>query len=412
MQPQQTFGAPKQPVRPVAPNPFLTPRPVVPAASAMPAMQAAPVRPAQAGPMVGNPVVGNPVNTAAGAAAAGGAMNGASVTGATGAENPFVDELIVADAKTKTEDSEVGFGETDSVIEDGTKKPKNNKIMLYAAIGCGVLAVAGVVFGVIGMMKKPETKVETVVETVVDDVAAANILTPYLKQISYANTILDSGLMDITKFELAYRNLPATDIFYKSDGYVAVSYDAMNYVYKTLFGGDLAKSSYGGDELFSLAEYISDDGGERFVIAPDNFSGAGLVSVTRVKEASVLGDSLTVTVYHGNVSVCGYGDAVGYCLGPDNIDDMAVDQFVKENADSMPTVDLVFSAADGRYILTRVTQNASPENNANGADDDVTDDMDDNTADDANDSATDEDILIEIDDVTDDTGEGEEEVAE
>ena len=143
MQPQQPFGAPKQPLRPTtSQNPFLAQRPVaMPAASAMPMMQTAASRPAMAGgPMVGNPTVGNPM------------MNNPMAASAPAPAPAPVASNMNANPFDNFDEPKDDFGAKDSMVaessdNEGGEKKNNN--MLYVAIGCGVLAL-GVTFQQIG----------------------------------------------------------------------------------------------------------------------------------------------------------------------------------------------------------------------------------------------------------------------
>ena len=166
--------------------------------------------------MVGNPTVGNPMmgNPMAGNPMANNPMARpvAPVAPTAPSANPFSDNTSIDDIPSMPMD-DLKTPE-DSMVADSSKGSEgNDKKMLYVAVGCGVLALAGIGFGVFGMMKKPETKVETQTETVVSTEAANNIIAPYLTSLVPHVTIMDTELSDIAKVTLAYRNMPISGLF-------------------------------------------------------------------------------------------------------------------------------------------------------------------------------------------------------
>lgn len=357
MQPQQPFGAPKQPLRPTtSQNPFLAQRPVaMPAASAMPMMQTAASRPAMAGgPMVGNPTVGNPM------------MNNPMAASAPAPAPAPVASNMNANPFDNFDEPKDDFGAKDSMVaessdNEGGEKKNNN--MLYVAIGCGVLALAGIGFGVFGMMKKPETKVETKVEAVISEATAANLTAPYLVNIMPNVYITNTGLTDAAKFWLTYRNLPVDYVQYmnSSEGVIVVGYNEMNAIYKNLFGGDLLRSSYGGEGTgYPTAVFdITEGGTEQFVITNYNGYGSipGVYPIVKIKEITSTENGFNVAVYSDNVYGCGAGAPVGidvpegYCFV--ELSD-TVDSFVESHADMIPVKNMVFTESDGRYVLSDI----------------------------------------------------------
>ena len=347
MQPQQPFGAPKQPLRPTASqNPFLASRPVAPTTSAMPAMQTATPRPMGNGPVVGNPVMGGRQMPQAAPAAS---MN-SQMNNTTSAEDLLAG--IGANDDKKSDSKE------DAVVFDSSKdknKDKSSKMMLYVAIGCGVLAVAGVVFGVLGMMKKPETRVETKIEKTVDDVAAVNLIEPYLTSIAYATNIIDSGITEAAKFATAFNNVVGRDMYVNGENY-SVTYTALNAKYRELFGTNAPEQNVDGGAYMTASYGVDENGIGWFYVTAFPVQGAGLVPVTRVMGTRYNEENeLVVEVYHDNVSVCGYANVTsGYCFDPLNIGEEAIDAIIEQYGDQMPTAQLIFSNEISGYSLVGI----------------------------------------------------------
>lgn len=380
MQPQQPFGAPKQPLRPTASqNPFLAQRPVTHASSAMPTMQAAAPRPMAGGPMVGNPMVGNsnpvsPLNPAMNARPA--APAGFGSPAAPAVDNGLSDDLLNGLGAKKAE-AEPEFGNSDSIVAGGDNE-KKMKMLLYTAIGCGVLALVGIVVGALGLMKKPEVKVETKVESVVDNDAAWNIVRPYTTQFSYMTTVLDSGLTEAARFALAYENLSARYVWQIPDsGLTYVNYGDINYEYEKLFGYLLPKSNIDFYEYGSVVYETDDSGIDRFAVTPSNAGGSGFVSVTRVKGAEYTSTEgvLDIEVYHDNVPICGASEvSEAYCISPENINDRVVDKFVEDHESMIPVYTMEFKESNGGYVLSDVIKPTSTDDTSNDTTDDTSDD--------------------------------------
>lgn len=246
------------------------------------------------------------------------------------------------------------------------KKKGGSSAIIMACLG--ILAVAGIGFGVYGFMKKPETKVETKVETVVSLTVAGNIVSQYSRSLIPHVSILD-GMNNGTKLMLAYRSVPGYLINSYSD--TIVSYYALDEEYYRLFGEHLAKESTNALGVsFSYME--SGTGYGQFEIVGDAFgSNMALAIINKVKEASETDDGLTITVYHDNVGLCEYigqdsasvpeGTTEGYCISKDKLDAAGVADFVENHENMVPTVDMTFKKNDDRYVLIGVTKNGAEE---------------------------------------------------
>lgn len=236
---------------------------------------------------------------------------------------------------------------------------------IIAMVGLGILAVAGIGFGIYGLMKEPEVKVETKVEPKVSLASATNIVSPYLRSLIPYATILD-GMDDGAKIMLAYRNVPSRLV--STYDKVKVGYEALDEEYHKLFGEHLAKADTTAISgvTFSYTEYVSGYG--EFEVEGDAFGGImPIASVAKVKEASETADGLTITVYYDNVAICEYvnspdapdGVTEEYCISNKKFDAAGVTEFVESHEEMIPTVEMSFKEVDGRYVLTGLTKKST-----------------------------------------------------
>ncbi len=249
---------------------------------------------------------------------------------------------------------------------DGDDKKKSLIIMIVL----GVLALGGIVFGIIGMVtganKKPETVVK--VEKTIDLNEVQNLVNPFLKPMTYLGTILDFGFSDSAKFELARVNSDAS----RAEGNgIIVDYQPVSREYEYLFGEVLEKKSYGGEQL-PIYNFVIDEatGTERFVASEIGGSGGyGIGTFSIVKDAYYDGEDLIVEIYHDNVTMCAVaeGEDTDYCLPGDAggatykymTEEMA--DFIDENEASIPVYSLFFSVDEGHYVLTDIEQDSVEE---------------------------------------------------
>ena len=169
MQPQQPVGGAKQPAKPQpakpqtatkpvsSKNPFLAQRPATPAASAMPAMQPAARPSVAAGPVVDGQMLGGRPATAPVSAPAPAPAPAAPVQTPISAIST---DISLVEEPLEGINIEEKAGGDSVAFSNGSTGANKSRTMLIAMVGCGVLALAGVVFGVLGIMKKPETRVE------------------------------------------------------------------------------------------------------------------------------------------------------------------------------------------------------------------------------------------------------------
>lgn len=365
MQPQQPVGGAKQPIKPQpaklqsaakptsSKNPFIAQRPATPAASAMPAMQPA-ARPSVAnGPVAdGQMLGGRPAAALAAPAAPAPAAPVQTPIAAISTDISLVEEPLEGiNVEEKTSSDSVAFS-------NGSAGANKSRTMLIAMIGCGVLALAGVVFGVLGMMKKPDTRVEYKKEILVDKAAAENIARPYFNESSPYNTILDAGMTDAAKLALAFYNLSFRGVYGPNEaGSYVVDFATMNDKYRALFGTDIPNFETINDLMAgSFAYQVNDSGVGQIVVTPITAGGTGFVSVVRVKDAAYGDeeDTLNVEVYRDIVPVCGLAEETVYCLGPDIINDAVVDEYVENYSDTFPIVTMKFTSTDNGYVLTGI----------------------------------------------------------
>jgi len=238
------------------------------------------------------------------------------------------------------------------------KKKGGSSAIIMACLG--ILAVAGIGFGVYGFMKKPETKVETKVETVVSKEAAASILKPYLgfspisimdglsagNKIHYAS-IFVNGIFD-----------PEGDIYY---------YKSLDNSYFDLFGEHLEKTTVVAGQ------------GVTFTYNPDRDwfleTGAAWGSpnpayekVTSIKEVNLTDDGLSIVFYQDSVPVCEYigtdmganGASEEYCISNEKLGMAGMNEFA-ENHEGMPTYTFTFGVKDDRYVLVDTEKNETDE---------------------------------------------------
>ncbi len=369
MQPQQPVGEAKQPTKPQpaklqsaakptsSKNPFIAQRPATPAASAMPAMQPA-ARPSVTngpvadGQMLGGRPAAAPIAPAPAPVAPAPAAPVQTPIAAISTDISLVEEPLEGiNVEEKTSSDSVAFS-------NGSAGANKSRTMLVAMIGCGVLALAGVVFGVLGMMKKPDTRVEYKKEISVDKAAAENIARPYLNEISPYNTILDAGMTDAAKLALAFYNLSFRGVYGPNEaGSYVVDFATMNDKYRALFGTDISNFETINDLMAgSFAYQVNDSGVGQIVVTPVTAGGIGFVSVVRVKDATYGDeeDTLNIEVYRDLVPVCGLTEETVYCLGPDIINDAVVDEYVEDYSDTFPVVTMTFTSTDDGYVLTGI----------------------------------------------------------
>ena len=176
---------------------------------------------------------------------------------------------------------------------------------IIAMVGLGILAVAGIGFGIYGLMKEPEVKVETKVEPKVSREAATNILKPYIGLVYNPAVDISNGFSDGDKIIFASHSALLHTKYDSASGGQIYNYRELDYYYHNLFGEHLEKKTVAADYGIT---FTYDSGRDIFIETGSGFGGPSpdYVPVTSVKEAKLDDDSLSVVVYYDFVPSCEY----------------------------------------------------------------------------------------------------------
>ena len=254
----------------------------------------------------------------------------------------------------------------DVVFKD---KPKKNKGMIIGMIILAFLAAGGVGFGVwaflSGNQKEAKlneqisdlqsqlnsssqnfmTDADENVDTIDKDLAQ-NLVNPYLVGYKYGVNILDSGLNEESKVNVAYYNLRIDDMLDNT-----IFYATLNNKYKYLFGNneELGKKNY----EVGYNTLVFDASNDRFSFNEGGGGGTGLTIVNEVKDIIINNGDVIVQVYHDNVPFCDEGESVTkYCAAMGEID--SSDNWMNSHRDEMPVYNMVFSQNNDHYVLTGI----------------------------------------------------------
>ena len=271
---------------------------------------------------------------------------------------------------------------------DVSKKPK---ALITTAIICAILAVAGIAASIYfyidannkaaeianlqskldllkeetgaELVEKQEddttiTTIEVTSDATISNELAQSIVDPYLKNFQTFTNLLDYGLNDETKVEVAYLNLDPQQIHsvtmqsaYAIDT-VNVYYDSLNKECGYLFGKDteVAKRDYdpGKTNRFTYAN----DGPELFKVAPFYGGGTGGSMISKVKTAYKKEDNLIVEVYHDTVPWCAPESSEDeYCTETRG---SITEDFISKHGDEIPVYKMIFSKDSDHYVLTDI----------------------------------------------------------
>lgn len=231
---------------------------------------------------------------------------------------------------------------------------------IIAMVGLGILAVAGIGFGIYGLMKEPETKVETKVETVVSKEAAVSILKPYL---GYSPISIMDGLSAGNK--ILYASIFTNGLF-DSEGEIYY-YRSLDNSYFNLFGEHLEKTTVvvGQGVTFTYnpdRDWFLETGGAWGAPNP------AYERVTSIKEVNLIDDGLSIVFYQDSVPVCEYigtdmganGASEEYCISNEKLGMAGMNEFA-ENHEGMPTYTFTFGVKDDRYVLVDTVKNETDE---------------------------------------------------
>ena len=217
-----------------------------------------------------------------------------------------------------------------------TPEEKNKKLFIIA-IAAGVLAVAGLAFGIYGMTRpakisnftvQAKNDEGTVTElnkdkididdksntiTIPDTLSplgiskelAASVVKPYLHDLGAFSDILNNKFNENNKIRIAFQNIDPQNLLLSTGDSFRVSYSDLNNMYKYLFGSDtnLEKKNYNNQTFL----YVPGDNAtsDYFLVYPGGYGGTGLTKFTAIKDAYFEDNKLIIEMYRENLSWCG-----------------------------------------------------------------------------------------------------------
>ncbi len=273
------------------------------------------------------------------------------------------------------------------VVEN--KQKGRNGLKIAVVVAC-IVAVAGIVFGIITLLQalKKDEQITQLNQQLVDCTGISNnsnitgeneticsneviaevadgkinnylaqtIVDPYLVYFGRFRNIFDHDFDTDAKMKIAFDNLGPENIILSmtTDQSVVVSYDSLNAKYQDLFGRDqeIEKRSYDSPYLDLSFE------NDLFKISFGGIGGTGGTMFSIVKEARYNNDELVVDVYHDTAPWC---ETIENRTG----DDYCVDAYsggksenvynlIKNFSDKIPVYMMTFAKDDWHYVLKDV----------------------------------------------------------
>lgn len=228
--------------------------------------------------------------------------------------------------------------EISNTPQSPTQTPEEkNKKLLIIAIAAGVLAVAGLAFGIYGMtrpakisnftvqakndegtiteLNKDKIDIDdksntiTIPDTLtpfgISKELAASVVKPYLRDLGAFSDILNNKFNENNKIRIAFQNIDPQYLLMSTGETFRVSYRDLNNMYKYLFGSDenLEKKNYNNQSFIYFS--TDNEATDYFLVYPGGYGGTGLTKFTAIKDAYFEDNRLVVEMYRENISWCG-----------------------------------------------------------------------------------------------------------
>ena len=282
---------------------------------------------------------------------------------------------------------------TESVTKTTNKKSAQKGMIIGMSV-LSVAAIAGIAFGVYGMVSQnqkissletdlancaassntstenitvtcPDGTSTKIVKNVITNEVAQNLVNPYLINLTGIGNMLDYDFNEDIKVLVASKNMNINSIIdvtpienaQQTFDYL-IPYDQLNDKYQEMFGNskELEKRSYsfGHTDTLSYNEQSS-----LFEVEPFMGGGAGRGMFSVVKDAHYNGDNLEINIYHDSVSICD-GTDDNYCLeigggiASTSIEDINIKDLINNFSDRIPVYKMTFTKNAGHYVLSDI----------------------------------------------------------
>lgn len=271
---------------------------------------------------------------------------------------------------------------TPTPVTDGKS---HSKSLIVGMAALAVVAVAGIVFGVIELVRAsekdgqittlnqqvancanagggvtekievtcPDGTVTEVVSSKIDDALVQALVDPYLVDFGAFENVLNYDFDVNAKMKIAFDNIGARQIesMDANEWSVTVRYDDFDKKYKYLFGSDqeIEKRSYNSPYFMGLT-YDR----EYFKAVLSGYGGTGGTMFSIIKGARYDGDKLLVDMYHDIARWCVTLDneAKDYCIDAPHLDtENKIENLIKNFADRVPVYTMTFAKDGDHYIL-------------------------------------------------------------
>lgn len=196
---------------------------------------------------------------------------------------------------------------------------------------------------------------ESATQTTIDNSLAQNLIDPYVKSLSYNNTIFRNEFNEDTKALVSYVNINPLSI-----EETLIPYYSLNDEYQSLFGNStsLEQRTFSLSNGTSLALIPNTN---RFQINKSAGGGTGGSLFAIVKQAVLSGNTITVDVYSDTIPWCDpqLGNNDGYCYdgeykGTVTLNDGNMSSIITNQSNRIPVYQMQFTKDTAHYVLTGI----------------------------------------------------------